>query len=201
MKYQFLILAICLSCCLSAQTPKGAAPIYSPSGKQGGAIRAVVIGISDYQDPNIPDLRFADRDAEAFSNYLRSPAGGSVPEAQISILTNQKATAGNIIAALTGLVEDSKPGDRVIFSFSGHGDVEKVTKSQWGYLLAAEGKTEEAIGYVEQAIGKGATMEQLEKDEDLAPLREQKEQWEALMKKYFPEKAAPDPAKGGEKKD
>ena len=66
------------------------------------------------------------------------------------------------------------------------------------YLLAAdlsagdsskeEGKTEEAIGYVEQAIGKGATMEQLEKDEDLAPLRAQKEPWEALMKKHFADK-------------
>ncbi len=32
--------------------------------------RAVVIGISDYQDPAIPDLRFADR---GFANFLRSP--------------------------------------------------------------------------------------------------------------------------------
>ena len=98
--------------------------------------RAVVIGISNYQDEKIPDLRFADRDALAFANFLRSPAGGAVPEAQIVLLTNQKATAGNIIAALTGLVEESKLGDRAIISFSGHGDVEQVTKSQWGYLLA-----------------------------------------------------------------
>jgi hypothetical protein len=54
------------------------------------------------------------------------------------------------------------------------------------YLLAAEGKIEEAIGYVEQAIGKGATMEQLEKDEDLALLRALPE-WKALMKKHFPD--------------
>jgi len=27
---------------------------------------AVVVGISDYQDKDIPDLRFADKDAEAF---------------------------------------------------------------------------------------------------------------------------------------
>ncbi|MFZ1255715.1 MAG: hypothetical protein WAR77_05145, partial [Saprospiraceae bacterium] len=39
---------------------------------------AVVVGISDYQDPGIPDLRFADRDAEAFANYLRSDAGGKL---------------------------------------------------------------------------------------------------------------------------
>ena len=33
----------------------------------GGTTRAVVVGISDYQDNAIPDLRFADRDAEAFA--------------------------------------------------------------------------------------------------------------------------------------
>ncbi len=31
---------------------------------------AVVVGISDYQDEDIPDLRFADKDAEAFATFL-----------------------------------------------------------------------------------------------------------------------------------
>ena len=35
---------------------------------------AVVIGISDYQDPKIPDLRYAHRDAEAFALFLTSPS-------------------------------------------------------------------------------------------------------------------------------
>ncbi len=142
MKTSLAILALLLGLSLSAQQKSisplpssPALPAEARSAKEG-ATRAVVIGISDYQDPQIPDLRFADKDAEAFANFLRSPAGGSVPEAQIVLLTNQKAAAGNLIAALTGLVEDSKPGDRAIISFSGHGDVEQVTKSQWGYLLA-----------------------------------------------------------------
>ncbi|MGB5024049.1 MAG: tetratricopeptide repeat protein, partial [Saprospiraceae bacterium] len=54
-------------------------------------------------------------------------------------------------------------------------------------VLAAEGKTAEAIGYVEQAIGKGITLEQLQSDEDLATLRDMPE-WKVLMKKHFPEK-------------
>jgi len=53
-------------------------------------------------------------------------------------------------------------------------------------VLAAEGKTSEAIGYVEQAIGKGITFEQLQSDEDLAPLRDMPE-WKVLMKKSFPD--------------
>ena len=35
----------------------------------GSSTRAVVIGITDYHDKDIPDLRFADRDAEAYANY------------------------------------------------------------------------------------------------------------------------------------
>ena len=56
------------------------------------------------------------------------------------------------------------------------------------YLLVSEGKTNEAFGLVEQAISKGSNFEQLHLDEDLAPLREQKDKWNALMKKHFPDK-------------
>ena len=55
------------------------------------------------------------------------------------------------------------------------------------YLLAAEEKTEEALSYVGQAIQKGVTLDQLTKDKDLASLREHKDQWNSLMKKYFPD--------------
>ncbi len=121
----------------NAQTEKGATPL-SPSHAltlSNSVTRAVVIGISDYQDERIPDLRFADRDAEAFASWLRSPAGGSLPENQIKVLTNKNATTGKMIAALDGLIIASKPGDEAIIYFSGHGDVERVTKFQRGFLL------------------------------------------------------------------
>ncbi|MFN0015176.1 MAG: tetratricopeptide repeat protein [Saprospiraceae bacterium] len=121
---------------LSAQQ-KGATPLspahpltLSPAGT-----RVVVVGISDYQDPAIPDLRFADRDAEAFANFLRSPAGGSLDGDHLKILTNEKATMGKVAAALDWLLDVCKEGDRAIIYFSGHGDVERKTISQPGYLL------------------------------------------------------------------
>ncbi len=116
---------------------KGATPL-SPALSLTGSpavTRAVVVGISDYQDEQIPDLRFADRDAEAFAQWLRSPAGGSLPDNQIKVLTNKDATTGKMIAALDGLIVASKPGDEAIIYFSGHGDVERVTKFQRGFLL------------------------------------------------------------------
>ncbi|MCF8243528.1 MAG: caspase family protein [Saprospiraceae bacterium] len=51
--------------------------------------RAVVIGISNYQDPGIPDLRFADKDAKAFASFLRSPPGGDVSSDHLRLLTNE----------------------------------------------------------------------------------------------------------------
>ncbi|MFN0014486.1 MAG: caspase family protein, partial [Saprospiraceae bacterium] len=143
----FLLLLACLSGhLLSAQTAspspskggeKGATPLSAPSALEGagGRLRAVVIGISDYQSPTIPDLRFADRDAATFADWLRSPAGGSLPEANIQVLLNSDATAGKIIAALGGLVSDCKPGDQAVIYFSGHGDVERISKFQRGYWL------------------------------------------------------------------
>ena len=70
--------------------------------------RAVVVGISDYQDAAIPDLRFADRDAEVFAAWLRSPAGGSVAERNLVLLTNQQATTAQFAKALDGLIETAK---------------------------------------------------------------------------------------------
>jgi len=97
--------------------------------------RAVVIGISDYQDPAIPDLRFADKDAEAFAQWLRSPAGGSLDQGHLQLLTNEQASSGRIVGAFDWLMDESKEGDQAIIYFSGHGDVESKTAFQLGFLL------------------------------------------------------------------
>lgn len=97
---------------------------------------AVVIGISDYQDPKIPDLRFAHRDAEAFAHFLTSPSGGSLNKDQYKLLINNKATTAQIGASLDWLVDVCKEGDQAIIYFAGHGDVETNSGTQLGYLLA-----------------------------------------------------------------
>lgn len=120
---------------LSAQQ-KGASPITaSKLPTKTGQTYAVVIGISDYQDPGIPDLRFADKDAEAFANYLRSKAGGELDDDHLKMLINKEATVAQFAIALDWLMEVTKENDQVIIYFSGHGDVEKKTVTQPGYLL------------------------------------------------------------------
>ena len=120
---------------LFSQGQKGAAPISSAEQKKTGNTYAVVIGISDYQDKDIPDLRFADKDAEAFANFLRSNAGGNLDNDHLKLLLNEKATVAQFAIALDWLMEVVKEQDKVIIYFSGHGDVEKKTITQPGYLL------------------------------------------------------------------
>ncbi|MBK7693997.1 MAG: caspase family protein [Saprospiraceae bacterium] len=145
MKNQILIFAfVFLVEAIFAQQPvfnlnseKGATPISVVSGQRSvvNSTYAVVVGISDYQDPGITDLRFADKDAEAFANYLRSNAGGKLDNDHLKVLLNEKATVAQFAMALDWLMEVVKENDQVILYFSGHGDVEKKTITQPGYLL------------------------------------------------------------------
>lgn len=99
-----------------------------------GVTRAVVVGVSDYQDDGIGDLQFAHRDAAAFEAYLRSPTGGALPDEHLFVLINEAATRAQFGRALDWLLTESKAGDKAIIYFSGHGDV-STTISEKGFLL------------------------------------------------------------------
>lgn len=139
MKYLFLLI-VYLHILDPLQLP---AQILGARGATPSAVKeqavgkrfALVVGISDYQNPAIPDLKFADRDALAFSEYLKDPNGGGVETKNIQVLLNDKATAGNVIAAFYSMLDLVKEGDLFIFYFSGHGDLEAKTMNQPGFLL------------------------------------------------------------------
>ncbi|MBK8643917.1 MAG: tetratricopeptide repeat protein [Saprospiraceae bacterium] len=115
---------------------RGASPLGTKTEQStSGATYAVVVGISDYQDNDIPDLRYADKDAEAFANFLRSEAGGKLDKDHLKMLLNKEATMAQFANALDWLWENVKEGDQAIIYFSGHGDVEKKSLTQPGFLL------------------------------------------------------------------
>ena len=135
MKIIILVLALILQLSVQGQgTDKGVVPVTNLKSGYSGVTRAVVVGISKYLTPEITDLKYADKDAIAFANWLKSPAGGSVPEQNIQLYTNEDASQETIGMALWDLVDSSKTGDRTIIYFSGHGDVEGRLV-QKGYLL------------------------------------------------------------------
>ncbi|MBK9108771.1 MAG: hypothetical protein IPM92_10500 [Saprospiraceae bacterium] len=70
MKSYLIFLSILTNVCLYSQSKGVTESTPSPqSGEGRGEVYAVVVGISDYQDKDIPDLRFADKDAEALQIF------------------------------------------------------------------------------------------------------------------------------------
>lgn len=132
MKHLLSTLVLVLAWAFSSQAQQG---FPSLTSLRNEATYAVVIGISDYQDPAITNLSFAHRDAEAFAEWLQSPAGGEVPQANIQLMLNENATMGRVAMAFWELMTKCKEGDQAIIYFSGHGDVEAKVFSQPGYWL------------------------------------------------------------------
>lgn len=139
---------------------KGVSPLATTNKSSfTGKLYAVVVGISDYQDAGIPDLRFAERDAKLFYEFLKGKAGYSLNEDQIQLLTNKEATQGKIVAALDWMMTECKEGDQAIIYFSGHGDVERKTISQPGFLLCWDAPSKVymsggafALGFLEDIV-------------------------------------------------
>ncbi len=89
---------------------------------------AVVIGISNYKydthrDPvhGIPDLRYANRDARAFSEFLLSPEGGAFSPDHVLTLTDEAATIKEVRKAIGDFLAQSLEEDLVILFYAGHG--------------------------------------------------------------------------------
>ncbi|MDF0644424.1 MAG: caspase family protein [Nitrospira sp.] len=83
-----------------------------------GKIWAVVIGISHYK--GVQPLRYADKDALAFHDYLANHIG--IPKEQTTLLLNDQATLMNLKRTLgTDLKRKAGEKDTVIVYYAGHG--------------------------------------------------------------------------------
>jgi uncharacterized caspase-like protein len=98
---------------------------------------AVVVGISHYKHGggDLANLRYADRDAEAFYEFLTSPRGANFPRSNIRFLINEKATLANLKDALYVFLQNAIEEDLVIIYFAGHGAPEPADDQNL-YLLA-----------------------------------------------------------------
>ena len=83
----------------------------------------MIIGVGDYAEAGerLESLRFADKDAEAFRNFLVSKQGGSFPPSHVLLLTNEQATTRAVRKAMFGFLKQAIAEDLVIIYFSGHG--------------------------------------------------------------------------------
>jgi hypothetical protein len=82
---------------------------------------AVVIGVSNYNDSQIPSLRYAANDAQAFHDWLVSKKGGGYAPSRVKLLVNTDATGRNIKNILFNWLGQALEEDTVIVFFAGHG--------------------------------------------------------------------------------
>ena len=87
-----------------------------------GKTFAVIVGIDNYQSKKIHPLYYAVADAKAFEEFLKSKAGGEIPEENIRHFFNDSAKTAlfkpNGLRWVNSVAKDS---DRVYLYFSGHG--------------------------------------------------------------------------------
>ena len=105
------------------ERPAAAGPLPAPRPPATRDTWAVVIGIGDYESPQVPALRYSLADAEAFYELLLSRAG--VKKENVLLLTDKterKPTLRNLKWALgTFLARSAKKEDLVVIFFAGHG--------------------------------------------------------------------------------
>ena len=81
---------------------------------------ALVIGINDYEDSEIPDLKTGENDARVMYELLTDPSSGGVDERNAYLLLGEEATTRNIRIHLNKLRQIPSQSTVFIY-FSGHG--------------------------------------------------------------------------------
>jgi WD40 repeat protein/uncharacterized caspase-like protein len=126
---------------MTRKTSVGGAMPFSASGVKkaraagfGPQQWAVVVGVSEYMNSGIPSLKYADKDAEAFANFLRRPEGGGYDSDHMHVLLNKDATLANMKDALINFLNQAIDMDLVVIYFAGHGAPEPA-RPQNMYLL------------------------------------------------------------------
>ncbi len=112
--------------------------------EKGKKIHVLSVGINKYNDPSISPTIYADNDAEAFAEIWSN----SVPEQNIHLLTNNRATLSAIRQSIEYDLSRAQEDDTVYVFFAGHGDtVELADDRTTSGLLPYDAKRNQTETY------------------------------------------------------
>ncbi|HEX5363508.1 MAG TPA: caspase family protein [Gallionella sp.] len=100
---------------------------------------AVVVGNNAYQDPNLPSLNGAIRDADAIANVFQEKMGY-----EVRVVHN--GTRADIISALNKVADEVGSNDSVVLYYAGHGYQDDATKV--GYWIPSDASTRNADNWI-----------------------------------------------------
>ncbi|MFZ4808886.1 MAG: caspase family protein [Hyphomicrobiaceae bacterium] len=95
--------------------------LLPPSPAADGSLRGIVMGVDTYHDRRIAPLAFAAADARNLVRAMSTGQGKYFARIDLAPLTDAAATPSRVLERLEQAVAGSRPGDTVVFFFSGHG--------------------------------------------------------------------------------
>ncbi len=108
-------------------------PLLSRDSSIAGAQTfAIIMGVSKYK--YVRPLAYADKDAELFRDYLRSPGGGGIKDQNIFLLINENASNANFWGKGFQWLraKQLRKGDKLFIYLAGHGDA--IDEDQFFFL-------------------------------------------------------------------
>ncbi|HQX44740.1 MAG: tetratricopeptide repeat protein [Saprospiraceae bacterium] len=117
----FLLFYFCFQITIIECKEKDVFHFNKPLNNKPKNTYAIVVGISNYQDPAIADLKDARRDAETFAAFLYSKSGGNLPQENVILLTDEQATLSRVANAINMLAQITTKNDGIILYFTGYG--------------------------------------------------------------------------------
>jgi len=85
-----------------------------------GSVYVLIVGISNYEDPKLAQLPFAEDGARAVYEFFAKNPKSPVKEENISMLIGKEASADNIKRALSDLTDRIKEKDTVLLYYAGY---------------------------------------------------------------------------------
>jgi uncharacterized caspase-like protein len=107
--------------------------VPAPAAAASGQWRALVIGIGDYRNPRITDLRTPVADGRELAAVLTGRYNFKV-----ATLFDGEATWANIDRELRRLVAEAGEQDSVLIYYGGHGDLDEKLDEGWWYPVDTE---------------------------------------------------------------
>lgn len=103
----------------------------------GGRKYAVLIGVSWYRfnEGGLNNLQFADADALAMRDWLKTIGGGDFKDEDIECLTNQNATLAAVEAAIYRFLTKAGENDLIYLFLAGHGTPDPYDRQSLYFLL------------------------------------------------------------------
>lgn len=135
---------------------------------------AILVGIENYEDSGINDLKYSVDDVKAVYKALVDPNKGGFAPQNVRLLIDDassvnlhptetlKPTRLNILDSLQNWLRDTQPDDTVLFYFSGHGVADKGGKN---YLVPIDAK----LGLLQDSAISMQRVNEILNDKELIP--------------------------------